>query len=135
MVKGVSSDGGAVKTDKTDRMAGMGAPGKTGAAGRTGAAGKGDMRRALKRSDNPDVLFGRDFDEEAMPMEEVIGEIGDIVVRGRVLNMDKREIKNERMILIYDISDFTDTMTIKIFITNEQYEDCLLYTSPSPRDS
>ena len=124
MVKGVSSDGGAVKTDKTDRMAGMGAPGKT------GAAGKGDMRRALKRSDNPDVLFGRDFDEEAMPMEEVIGEIGDIVVRGRVLNMDKREIKNERMILIYDISDFTDTMTIKIFITNEQYEELTAELKP-----
>ncbi len=130
MVKGVSSDGGAVKSDKTDRMAGMGAPGKTGAAGRTGAAGKGDMRRALKRSDNPDVLFGRDFDEEAMPMEEVIGEIGDIVVRGRVLNMDKREIKNERMILIYDISDFTDTMTIKIFITNEQYEELTAELKP-----
>ncbi len=80
-------------------------------------------QRPLKRSDNPDVIYGRDFEDEAIPMEEVIGEISDVVVRGKVLNMDKREIKNERTILIYDVTDFTDTMTIKLFVTNEQADE------------
>ncbi|MDE5865585.1 MAG: PHP domain-containing protein, partial [Lachnospiraceae bacterium] len=56
-------------------------------------------------------------------MDEVIGEIGDVVVRGKILNLDKRPIKNERTILIYDITDFTDTMTIKLFATDEQVDE------------
>ena len=81
---------------------------------------KADFKRAVKRSDNPDVLYGRDFDEEAMPISEIIGEIGEVVIRGKIISMDKREIKNERTILIYDVTDFTDTMTIKLFAHNEQ---------------
>ncbi len=83
-------------------------------------AGKTDFKRAVKRSDNPDVLYGRDFEEEAMPIEEIIGELGEVVIRGKVLNMDKREIKNERTILIFDVTDYTDTMTIKMFAHNDQ---------------
>ncbi|MBQ7841440.1 MAG: PolC-type DNA polymerase III [Lachnospiraceae bacterium] len=82
--------------------------------------GRGDFRRAVKKSDNPDVLYGRDFDEEAIPIEDIIGEMGEVVIRGKILNMDKREIKNERTILIFDVTDFSDTMTIKIFTLNEQ---------------
>ena len=75
---------------------------------------------SIKRSDNPDVVYGRDFEDEAMPMEEIVGGLGEVTVRGRVFNMDKREIKNERTILIYDLTDFTDTMTIKMFVRNDQ---------------
>ncbi len=81
---------------------------------------KADFKRAIKRSDNPDVLYGRDFDEEAMPISDIIGEMGEVVIRGKIISMDKREIKNERSILIYDVTDFTDTMTIKMFAHNEQ---------------
>ena len=90
-------------------------------AGRKGDQGKkADFRKALKRSDNPDVLYGRDFEEEAMPISDIIGEMGEVVIRGRILNMDKREIKNERTILIFDVTDFSDTMTIKLFLHNDQ---------------
>ncbi|MCH5256838.1 MAG: PolC-type DNA polymerase III [Lachnospiraceae bacterium] len=76
--------------------------------------------RPLKRSDNPDVIYGRDFEDEAMRMNEIIGEIGEVVVRGKVIAMDKRELKNERTLLIYDVTDYTDTMTIKLFVKTEQ---------------
>ena len=39
---------------------------------------------------------------------------------GKILNLDKREIKNERTILIFDVTDFTDTFTIKMFARNDQ---------------
>ena len=81
---------------------------------------KSDFRRAVKRSDNPDVLYGRDFDEEAMPIEDIIGEMGEVTIRGKIINMDKREIKNEKTILFYDITDFSDTLTVKLFAGNEQ---------------
>ena len=122
--------------------------------GKFNREGRGDYRRGVKKSDNPDVLYGRDFDEEAIPIEEIIGEMGEVVIRGKIIAMDQREIRNERTILIFDVTDFTDTMTIKIFTLNEQLAEvkegikpgafvkikgltmvCLLYTSPSPRDS
>ena len=84
---------------------------------------KGDYKRPLKRSDNPDVIYGRDFEEEAMPIEDIIGEMGEVVIRGKVIRKDKREIKNERSILIYDITDYTDTMTVKFFVRNEQVDE------------
>ncbi|MCM1415582.1 MAG: PolC-type DNA polymerase III, partial [bacterium] len=79
-----------------------------------------DFKRALKRSDNPDVIYGRDFEEDAIPIEDIIGEMGEVVIRGKVIRMDKREIKNERTILIYDVTDYTDTMTVKFFAHNDQ---------------
>lgn len=85
--------------------------------------GRGDFRRGVKKSDNPDVLYGRDFEEEAIPIEDIIGEMGEVVIRGKILNLDKREIRNERTILIFDVTDFTDTMTIKIFTLNEQVDE------------
>ena len=80
---------------------------------------KGDYRRPLKRSDNPDVIYGRDFEEEAMPIEDIIGEMGEVVIRGQVIRSDQRSIKNERTILIYDVTDYTDTMTVKFFARND----------------
>ena len=58
-----------------------------------------------------------------MPIEDIIGEMGEVVIRGKVIRKDKREIKNERSILIYDITDFTDTMTVKFFVRNEQVDE------------
>ena len=90
---------------------------------RRGDFGKGEFKRGVKRSDNPDVLYGRDFEEEAMPIEDIVGEMGEVVIRGKIINFDSREIKNERTILMFDVTDFTDTMTIKLFARNEQVEE------------
>ncbi len=80
----------------------------------------GDFGKSVKRSDNPDILYGRDFEEEAMKLEELIGEMGEVVIRGKILSVDKREIKNEKTILIFNVTDFTDTITVKMFARNDQ---------------
>ena len=85
----------------------------------------GDFNRSVKRSDNPDVIYGRDFEEEAIKIEEIIGEMGEVVIRGKIINLDKREIKNEKTIIMFDVTDFTDTMTVKLFSRNDQLEEIL----------
>ncbi len=79
----------------------------------------GDNSRPLKQSDNPDVIYGRDFEDDTMPIEDIIGEMGEVVIRGKIIKVDTREIKNERTIVIFDMTDFTDTMTVKLFTKNE----------------
>ncbi len=88
-----------------------------------GFAGKREFGRSLKRSDNPDVIYGRDFEEEAIRMEDIIEEMGEVVIRGKILAVDKRELKNEKTILIFNVTDFTDTLTVKLFVANEQLEE------------
>lgn len=86
---------------------------------------KPDYRRPQKRSDNPDVIYGRDFDDEAMPISDVIGEIGEVTIRGKIISLDQREIRNEKTILFFDVTDFTDTMTIKVFTRNDHLGEIL----------
>lgn len=82
-----------------------------------------DFKKAIKRSDNPDVLYGRDFEEDAMHICDIIGEMGEVIIRGKIISMDKREIKNEKTILFFDVTDFTDTLTVKIFVHNDQVDE------------
>ena len=36
-----------------------------------------------------------------MPIEDVIGEIGEVVIRGKIIATDQREIRNEKTILSF----------------------------------
>ncbi len=81
---------------------------------------KGDYTRTLKQSENPDVIYGRDFEDETMPIEDIVGEIGEVTIRGRVLKFDSRELRNgEKSLISVDVTDFSDTITIKLFARNE----------------
>ncbi len=81
--------------------------------------GKRDFGGSYKRSDNPDVLYGRDFDDEPMKLSDLEGEIGEVTVHGKIVEFDKRDIRNEKTILIFAISDFTDSIGIKMFVSTE----------------
>ena len=74
--------------------------------------------KPLKYSDNPDLLYGRDFEDDTLKIEELVDGIGEVAVRGKVIFADVREIRNERSIITFDITDFTDTVSAKIFVQN-----------------
>lgn len=75
--------------------------------------------KRLVSSGNPNVVYGRDFDEEEIPIDKITGEMGEVVIKGQVLSLDTREIRNEKTILILSVTDFTDTIVLKIFTKNE----------------
>ncbi|MGN0420314.1 MAG: PolC-type DNA polymerase III [Acetatifactor sp.] len=79
----------------------------------------GDYMKAMKQEDVADLLYGSDFEGESMAVEEVIGEIGSVIVRGKVLKVDTREIKNEKTIFTFIITDFTDSISVKLFVRND----------------
>lgn len=86
--------------------------------------GKGSFSRNAdnqpRKSSNPDVLYGRDFEDESVEILKIGDEIGDVVIRGRVQSVDMREIRNERTIFMFTITDFTDTIGVKIFVQNAE---------------
>ena len=75
--------------------------------------------RGCRRSDNPDVLYGRDFEDEPIPLDQIIEEMGEVTIRGRILNIEEREIRGERTIITLTVTDFTDTIHVKMFVRHE----------------
>ncbi len=91
---------------------------------------RGEFRRKFesdngKKSMNPDVIYGRDFEEECMEIEKIDGPIGEVVIRGKILSVDTREIRNEKTIIIFSVTDFTDTIVLKIFAGNDDVPELL----------
>ncbi len=82
-------------------------------------------RYRVRKSTNPDVIWGRDFEEEAIRIDTIVGEMGEVVIRGKILALDTREIRNEKTIVMANVSDFTDTISIKLFVGNEQLPELL----------
>ena len=83
-----------------------------------------------RRSSNPDVIYGRDFDEESVEIARIGEEVGDVVIRGKVQSVDKREIRNERTIFMFTVTDFTDTIGVKIFLKNEEVPELAAAVKP-----
>lgn len=115
------------QTEEGKAYSGNKAPGRKagdqpGGTRQTPSAGRGAWRRTC---DDPNVIYGRDFDDEPMELRHVIGEMGEIVFRGKVIKLETREIRNEKTILTFAVTDFTDTINIKLFLRNEQLPEIL----------
>ena len=84
---------------------------------------EGGFSRSFKRSDNPDVIYGRDFDGVSASLKEIEGEMGEVIVRGQVMDIEERPIRDERTIVSIIITDFTDSIVVKLFMQNNNLPD------------
>lgn len=93
--------------------------------GKKGGLGKKDYR--AKKSDDPSIIWGSyDIEEDPLPLDQLMGEMGEVVVRGKLLTLETKPIpKIEKTIVMFSITDFTDTIMVKIFVKDEQVEEFL----------
>ena len=47
------------------------------------------------------------------------------MIRGQILSLDTRPIRNEKTIVIMSVTDFTDTIVLKIFARDENLDELL----------
>ncbi|WP_194608822.1 PolC-type DNA polymerase III [Clostridium vitabionis] len=97
--------------------------------GRGKKFGRG-ARRPYSRSENEDVLYGRDFTDEPIPISELEERSGITAVRGQILKEEERELRTGNKLFIFNISDFTDTISVKIFSSEESLDDLKNATRP-----
>ena len=77
-----------------------------------------------KQGRSPDVIFGRDFDSEPIPMNTILEEMGEVTVQGQIIFLEERSIqKGERVLVIVHLTDFTDTIAMKQFLRPEQWDE------------
>ncbi len=76
--------------------------------------------RALRKSDNPDILYGKEFTGDVIAIREIVDEIGEVVIRGKIFAMEDRKIKGEKHLYMFSVTDFTDSVVCKVFIYEAQ---------------
>lgn len=79
--------------------------------------------RRFRKSRNPDVIYGREFSEQPVSISEIIDEVGEVVIRGEILNSEIRDLRSGKQLLSFAITDDTDTIRVKLFLSPEQAEE------------
>ena len=51
--------------------------------------------------------------------------MGEVTIHGKIINFDTREIRIEKTIIMFAVTDFTDTITVKMFTRNDQLPELL----------
>ena len=115
------SASGKSASDKNDKKT----AGKFAKGGAKGGYGKdkGGFQKALRRSENPDIIYGRDFTGDSTPIAEIADEIGDVVIRGKVFALEDRALRNEKHLFTFAVTDFTDSIMCKVFVFEEQKDE------------
>lgn len=77
-----------------------------------------------KKTQNPDVLYGRDFEDRFIPLAELIGDMGEVVIRGKVISQESRYLeRSESTLFIFSLTDFTDSITVKMFVREDHLQE------------
>lgn len=78
--------------------------------------------RKSVQSSNPDVIFGSDFTDGPMLISDIDGDIGEVIVRGQIMALDIRDTRTGKKMVSFAITDFTDSIGIKLFPREDQQE-------------
>ena len=75
-----------------------------------------------KDANGRNVIFGRPFSGESLPMIEVDINSGNVTLSGEIIKFETRELKNGRTLLSLDITDRTSSLTCKAFPKETEME-------------
>lgn len=87
-----------------------------------------------RKIDDKDIFYGRGFEGEDTPICDINDEIGEVIIRGKVFAAETREIRNEKTLIIFSVTDFTDSITVKVFVKNENLVDVLPHISEKKKE-
>lgn len=69
-----------------------------------------------------DIILGKEFKDDLMAMNEVTQDSGKIAVCGDISNVEFREIRGYRYLCLFDITDYTSSLSIKFFFKKDDYD-------------
>jgi DNA polymerase-3 subunit alpha (Gram-positive type) len=81
---------------------------------------KGSYQRLPK---DPSVVYGKNFEGNSMPICDILADIGEVVIRGKLIKPETRDIRNEKTIVTFIMTDYTDSIKVKLFIKTMETEE------------
>ncbi len=65
------------------------------------------------------VLLGAKIREAACAIKEITAEVEEVVIEGEVLTTEVRSLKSGRNLLLFDLTDYTDSISVKAFASKK----------------
>ncbi|MBQ7677780.1 MAG: PHP domain-containing protein, partial [Lachnospiraceae bacterium] len=123
--QGKQNTGGALQKPDVSQKGGKDQKGAKAPNGGRGSE-KGTWQRRPKKSDNPNVIFGRDFEGEVAPIADLSEGVLFAVLQGQILSAEDRVLKSgDRKIVTFTITDDTDTIAVKLFVGLEEGDELM----------
>ena len=102
---------------------------KSGDAGKQGqkafSKGKSKWKGESKLPEDPDIFYGRNFEGDPVPIANLSESLGQACVRGMIMKSEDRETKTGKILLTFAVTDFTDSILGKIFLSPEDKDTVL----------
>jgi len=68
------------------------------------------------------LILGKDITGTPIKIKEVSEELGEVIIEGDIISSEYREIKNSKYIVVFDITDYEDSVTVKAFLKKDVFE-------------
>lgn len=75
-----------------------------------------------KNAKGEGVLLGKAIYDEEEPIQNISLESGMVVFKGEVFQVESRFLKNEKVLVSFDMTDFESSITVKTFLKNEKFD-------------
>lgn len=100
-----SAGAGEKKGELSNRHSGkkLSASGKASRGSAASAGNRDGFRKAYRRSENPDVLYGKDFEGDATEIDKIDGAIGETILRGKIIHKDSRELRSGKTMFMLSL--------------------------------
>ena len=89
--------------------------------------GKSSYRKLPKDSS---VVYGRNFEGSVIPICDILAEIGEVIIRGKLIKPETRPIRNEKTVITFVLTDFTDSIKVKLFAKNIEVDEIMEELKP-----
>ena len=77
-----------------------------------------------KLTEDPSIFYGHNFEGDLTEIIDIQDEIGDVIIKGKILNSETRVLRNgDKAIISFAVTDFTDTITSKIFVFVDEIDE------------
>ncbi len=74
------------------------------------------------RALDPEEGWGHDFSGDLIPISQIDGEIGDVIIEGTTFGQETRDFSNGNTLVSFALTDHTDSIRVKIFANPEEKE-------------
>ena len=89
-----------------------------------------ESRTAEVTEDGATIIMGRDFIGDYTSINDITENSGKIAFKGKIFSYDTRGIKDNGLLVSFEITDYTNSIMVKFFATAEDEEYCKKQLKP-----
>ena len=67
-------------------------------------------------------MYGKNFSGEAVPLKTIRQAVEKVILEGKVFAFDKRQMKNQKYLYLFNITDQTDSISCKLFLKEDNLQ-------------